>query len=284
MWKKFEKSEHIIPMLSLANAFNQKDLEEFIERIKKFLSLEKNTSIDLLFEPKIDGLSINLFYENGKLMSASTRGDGIIGENVTNNILAINYIPKFLKGNEHPKKIEIRGEIFLNKKDFIVLNKKLDEKNKFSNPRNAAAGSIRQLDSNITKQRPLRFVAHGLGYSTKKYSSLTEFNNDLKKWKIPKSDSSEINNSIISMMEYYYNIEKNRDKVPYDIDGIVYKVNDLNFQKRLGFVGKNPRWAIALKFSSKKAITTIKKIDLQVGRTGAITPVARLIEINIGRP
>jgi DNA ligase (NAD+) len=155
-------------MLSLANAFNKKDLSDFIERLKKFLNLEEKTNISFIGEPKIDGLSLNLWYENGKLKTASTRGDGKIGEDVSNNIINVIGIPKQLNGWEHPKEIEIRGEIFLNKKDFIKLNSNLQEKHKFSNPRNAAAGSLRQLDPNITKTRPLRFIAHGLGYTEKK--------------------------------------------------------------------------------------------------------------------
>ena len=280
--KKFEKIIHKLPMLSLANAFNKNDIQDFIDRIRKFLNIDNKEKIKFMCEPKIDGLSVNLNYQKGILKSASTRGDGKIGENVLKNIQTIVGIPSKLQGKNYPKQIEIRGEIFLNKKDFIQLNGSLDEKDKFSNPRNAAAGSLRQLDSNITKQRPLEFLAHGIGKSTKKYITMSEFYKDLNKWKIPSNNLIKICNSINLMINYFEDIENIRNKIPYDLDGIVYKVDSLKLQKRLGSIGKNPRWAIALKFSAEKSFTTIKKIDFQVGRTGAITPVARLSEVNIG--
>ena len=183
--KKFEKIIHKLPMLSLANAFNKNDVEDFIDRIRKFLNISSKEIIKFVCEPKIDGLSVNLNYRDGILESASTRGDGKTGENVTKNILTVVGIPSKLQDKNYPKQIEIRGEIFLNKNDFIQLNKGLNEKNKFSNPRNAAAGSLRQLDSNVTKQRPIKFLAHGIGESTKKYITISEFYEDLKKWKIP---------------------------------------------------------------------------------------------------
>ena len=279
---KFKKIEHKSAMLSLANAFNKKDLSDFIDRIKKFLNLKEKINISFVGEPKIDGLSLNLFYENGKLKTASTRGDGKIGEDVSNNIINVTGIPKQLKGRGHPKQIEIRGEIFLNKKDFIELNSNLQTKHKFSNPRNAAAGSLRQLDPKITKTRPLRFIAHGLGYSEKKYITVKEFYSELKLWGIPNSNLVSTFNSVDSMMNYYLSIEKKRSSLKYDIDGIVFKLNNYDLHERLGFVGKNPRWAIALKFSAEKTSTKIIDIDFQVGRTGAITPVARLEEVNIG--
>ena len=280
--RKFEKINHKTPMLSLANAFNQNDIEDFIERIKKFLNVKKSEVIEFMSEPKIDGISINLFYENGKLLSASTRGDGKIGENVTNNIDNVFGIPQKIQGKNLPKKIEVRGEIYLEKNDFIKLNKKLDNKNKFSNPRNAAAGSIRQLDPKITNKRPLKFLAHGIGESSKNYNTIIEFYNDLNIWNIPTNKYSKICNSIESMMVYFNNLENIRQNFKYDLDGIVFKINNYKLQNRLGFVGKNPRWATALKFSAEKAFTTIKKIDFQIGRTGAITPVARLEEANMG--
>ena len=279
---KFKKNEHKTIMLSLPNAFNKEDLKDFLERIKKFLNLDKDEKIIFISEPKIDGLSLNLFYENGKLYSASTRGDGIIGEDVTKNISNVFGIPSQLSTSTNPKRIEIRGEIYLQKKDFISLNSKLSEINKFSNPRNAAAGSLRQLDPNVTKSRPLKFIAHGLGYSDKKYKLVEDFYKDLKNWEIPCSHTVSKCNSLESMMKYFKFIENKRNAIDYDIDGIVYKINDYNLQKRLGHVGKNPRWAIALKFSAEKMTTKIIDIDFQVGRTGAITPVARLEAVNIG--
>jgi DNA ligase (NAD+) len=186
--KKFSKSIHKLPMLSLANAFKQQDLIEFIDRLKKFLNYNSLRPIEFIGEPKIDGLSINLLYENGFLVKASTRGDGYQGENVTNNIYTIKDIPKKLRGSNFPEEIEIRGEIFLNKDDFYKLNKNLEQKNKFSNPRNAAAGSLRQLNLEIIKKRPLHFLAHGLGSSSKKYIKLINFYSDLKNWGIPSNN------------------------------------------------------------------------------------------------
>ena len=278
---KFSKSIHITPMLSLANAFNQEELEEFIERLRKFLNIDSLQNIEFINEPKIDGVSINLLYEKGNLIKASTRGDGFQGENVTKNILTIKDIPNKLKGSNILDKIEIRGEIFLTRDDFTLLNGKLSDKEKFSNPRNASAGSLRQIDPNITKKRPLRFLAHGLGFCTKKYNKLSNFYLDLKQWGIPINNLIEISKSNNEMIKYYEKINNRRDKIKYDIDGVVFKLNDIMLQNRLGFVGKNPRWAIALKFSAIKTNTVIKKIDLQVGRTGAITPVARLKSVNI---
>ena len=279
--KKFKKIAHKTPMLSLANAFNQKDIIDFDDRIKKFINLKKNILLDFICEPKIDGLSLNLIYKNGILLNAITRGDGKIGEDVTQNILHIENIPNNLIKN-YPEIIEIRGEVYLSKNDFKKLNEKLPEKDKFANPRNAAAGSLRQLDSIISKSRPLKFIAHGLGYSTIKYLTINEFYNDLIKWKIFPNKLSKKLSNISDMMKYYSEIEDIRSTIDYDIDGLVFKLNDISKQVRLGIVGKNPRWAIALKFSAEKAKTIIKSIDFQVGRTGAITPVARLEEINLG--
>ena len=279
---KFKKISHKTRMLSLTNAFNKEDLNEFIERIKRFLNLENNINIEFISEPKIDGLSLNLFYHKGVLKTASTRGDGIIGENVTANINNVIGINKILDTKLPPDEIEIRGEIFLNKNDFININNSLEKKEQFANPRNAAAGSLRQLDPKITEKRKLRFIAHGLGFSSNIYKSVNNFYKDLKRWKIPFDQSLGLSNDLDSMMSYFKKIEKKRSSIDYDIDGIVYKINDYNLQKRLGFVGKNPRWAIALKFSAEKISTKILNIDSQVGRTGAITPVARLEPVNIG--
>ena len=279
--KKFKKITHRTPMLSLANAFNQKDVIDFIDRIKKFINLEKNILLDFMCEPKIDGLSLNLIYENGILLNAITRGDGKIGEDVTQNIQHIENIPYNLSIN-YPEIIEIRGEVYLSKKDFVKLNEKLPEKEKFANPRNAAAGSLRQLDSMISKSRPLKFIAHGLGYSTKKYLTIDEFYKDLINWKMSPNKLSKKLSVLDDMMNYYNEIENLRGTILYDMDGLVFKLNDILKQERLGIVGKNPRWAIALKFSAEKAKTFIKSIDFQVGRTGAITPVARLEEVNLG--
>ena len=279
---KFKKNYHITPMLSLSNSFDKNDLINFYERIIKFLNLSVETKLFFICEPKIDGLSLNLLYKDGKLLHASTRGDGYIGEDVTNNISNIKAIPKKLNSKDCPKNIEIRGEVFLEKEDFIKLNELLSDKDKFSNPRNAAAGSLRQLNSEISKKRPLKFLAHGIGHSDKKYENIEKFYQDLQKWKIPYNKYTKLKHSTDSMFDFYTDIENIRSSIDYDIDGIVFKINNYDMQKRLGYVGKNPRWATALKFSAEKTSTEILDIDFQVGRTGAITPVARLKPVNIG--
>jgi len=276
---KFNKIQHKIPMLSLSNAFNESDLNDFIERIYKFLNLSNKTNLEFICEPKIDGLSLNLLYKKGTLIHAATRGDGKLGEDVIKNVLHIENIKKNLKKN-YPDYIEIRGEVYLTKKEFNALNNTLDEK--FANPRNAAAGSLRQLDPKISQKRPLKFIAHGLGYTNKKYNKISDFYYDLKMWGINPNNLSKTYLNIKDMMSYFKKIENDRSLIEYDIDGIVFKLNDIKLNDRLGNVGKNPRWAIALKFSAEKSKTRIKSIEFQVGRTGAITPVARLEEINLG--
>ncbi len=278
---KFEKIQHGSQMFSLGNAFEKDDINEFIKRCKKFLNLPDNHNFEFLCEPKIDGLSLNLSYINGKLVSAGTRGDGLIGENVTENIKNIKDIPLKLI-DSYPKSIEIRGEVFINKDDFEKINSTLTDKDKFANPRNAAAGSLRQLDTNISHNRPLKFIPHGIGTSYNKFNSITEYYLSLNKWKFYTSKFSQVCSSVNQIIDFYNYIDSERGKLSYDIDGLVIKINNFKTQNRLGYVGKNPRWAIAFKFSSEKAITKIKSIDFQVGRTGAITPVARLLPVNIG--
>ena len=278
---KFKKIKHKLPMLSLANAFNSKDIEDFDERVKKYLNIELGKKLDYICEPKIDGLSLNLTYRDGTLISAATRGDGLIGEDVTKNIINIKNIPNKLKG-KFPNYVEIRGEVFLTKKDFENINSKLDKQNKFANPRNAAAGSLRQLNVNISKSRPLKFLAHGIGYSSYEFSYFDEYYENLEKWGIKKNNINLKTSNRQAIFELYNSINETRSNLDYDIDGLVIKLNNILNQKRLGNVGKNPRWAIALKFSAEKAKTIIKEIDFQVGRTGSITPVARLQSINLG--
>ncbi len=279
--KKFKKSSHLSTMHSLGNGFNEKDLIEFDERIKKFLNLNTNENLEYICEPKIDGLSLNLTYKKGFLISAATRGDGNIGENVTENIKNIKNIPIKLKGN-FPNLIEIRGEVFLTKSDFENINSKLDEKNKFSNPRNAAAGSLRQLDYNISRSRPLKFLAHGLGNSSNDYITFDKFYQNLEKFGIDRNLLNLKTSNLKLAYDFYREVDNKRSSLDYDIDGLVVKLNNLSDQKRLGIVGKNPRWSIALKFSAEKGKTIVKDISFQVGRTGSITPVARLESINIG--
>ncbi len=278
---KFKKSIHLSPMHSLANGFNINDLIEFDERVKKFLNLKSNTNLEYICEPKIDGLSLNLIYKKGNLINAATRGDGNIGEDVTKNITGIKSIPnKLNKG--FPDLIEIRGEVYITKLDFEKINSQLDEKNKFANPRNAAAGSLRQLDFNISRSRPLNFLAHGIGKSTFKFSQFDNFYNKIEKLGIKTNKLNFKTSNLKSIFKFYEKIDKIRSSIEFDIDGLVVKLNDIKHQKRLGIVGKNPRWSIALKFSAEKATTLIKDISYQVGRTGSITPVARLESINLG--
>ncbi len=277
---KFEKINHKSQMFSLSNSFDKNDILEFIKRAKKFLNLTDKHSFDYICEPKIDGLSLNLTYEKGQLISAATRGDGFIGENVTENILNIKDIPKKLS-KKFPNFIEIRGEIFINKNDFEKINTKLDN-NKFANPRNAAAGSLRQLDTSISHNRPLNFIAHGIGNCSIEYESIDMYYEKLDEWAIRPNTLFKKCKNIDDIFKFYNSIDEKRSTLKYDIDGLVIKINDIKIQKRLGYVGKNPRWATALKFSAKKANTKIKFIDFQVGRTGAITPVARLDPVNIG--
>lgn len=278
---KFSKSKHLSQMHSLANGFNEDDLIDFDERIKKFLNFENKEKLEYICEPKIDGLSLNLTYKNGILFSAATRGDGTIGEDVTKNIKNIKNIPVKLK-NEFPDLIEIRGEVFITKSDFEKINLKLDEKNKFSNPRNAAAGSLRQLDYSVSQSRPLKFLAHGIGQSSKEFLHFDIFYKNIEKWGIKRNLLNLKTSNLKLINKFYKEINNKRSGIEYDIDGLVVKLNNINNQKRLGIVGKNPRWSIALKFSAEKATTTIKDIDFQVGRTGSITPVARLESINLG--
>ncbi len=277
----FKKIKHDSQMFSLANAFDNNDIKEFIKRSVKFLNLDNDDDFEYICEPKIDGLSLNLIYKNGNLISAGTRGDGFIGEDVTENILNIKNIPSKLK-KDFPEFIEIRGEVFLNKSDFEKLNSKLENKSKFANPRNAAAGSLRQLDISISHSRPLKFIPHGIGKCSYNFDKIENYYELLKNWNIVPNNLSKKCQSVEEIIKFYNKIDQKRSTIDYDIDGLVVKINSFKLQERLGYVGKNPRWAIAIKFSAEKANTIIQSIDYQVGRTGAITPVARLQPVNLG--
>ncbi len=277
----FKKIKHDSQMFSLANAFDNNDIKEFIKRSVKFLNLDNDDNFEYICEPKIDGLSLNLVYKNGNLISAGTRGDGFIGEDVTENILNIKNIPSKLK-KDFPEFIEIRGEVFLNKSDFEKLNSKLENKSKFANPRNAAAGSLRQLDISISHSRPLKFIPHGIGKCSYNYDKIENYYDMLKYWKIAPNNLIKKCQSVEDIIKFYNQINQKRSSIDYDIDGLVIKINSFKLQERLGYVGKNPRWAVAIKFSAEKANTIIQSIDYQVGRTGAITPVARLQPVNLG--
>lgn len=282
--EKFEKSVHAQAMLSLDNAFSFEDVSEFIERVRRFLRLPETQILEITAEPKIDGLSLSLRYEKGRLVRAATRGDGYVGENVTANARTISDIPKILQGN-FPDILEIRGEVYMGREDFQELNMNQQGKGKlaFANPRNAAAGSLRQLDSRITASRKLKFFAYAWGeVSEMPAESQMGMMKKLKEYGFIINPFTKVFKTLKEIISYYHDIEELRHSLSYDIDGIVYKVNDLMLQVRLGFVSRSPRWAIAHKFPAEKAMALLEGIDIQVGRTGALTPVARLAPITVG--
>jgi DNA ligase (NAD+) len=275
--EKFSKVKHLIPMLSLDNAFTKDDVEDFLKKIKNYLNFEKDAPVELTAEPKIDGISASLIYKNNKIIRGLSRGDGEYGEDITENLLTIKDIPKILDGENIDKEFEIRGEVYIGKKDFEKI------KNDFANPRNAAGGSLRQKDSKKTALIPLKFFAHSIGdIDEKKFKTHLNFLNFCKKVGFKINPLTQTFTSIDELIKGYHHIEEIRSSLDYDIDGIVYKVNDLTLQKRLGSLSSSPRWAIAHKFSSEKATTVIRKIEIQVGRTGALTPVAKLDPVNVG--
>ncbi len=280
----FGKIEHAVPMLSLGNAFDEDDIREFFARIRRFLNLSEDDQVTLVGEPKIDGLSISLRYEEGKFVQAATRGDGRVGENVTTNARTIEEIPDRLS-SDFPAVLEIRGEIYMSHVDFAALNeaRKASEAQVFANPRNAAAGSLRQLDPSITAQRPLRFFGYSWGeISEPPADNQWDFLQRLKSWGFPINPETRRCDTPEDIMALHAGIGAKRALLGYDIDGVVYKVDRLDWQNRLGFVSRAPRWAIAHKFPAEKALTILKEIDIQVGRTGALTPVARLEPVTVG--
>ena len=273
---KFKKIKHLIPMLSLANSFNDKDMDDFLKKISNFLNF-KRKDIELVSEPKIDGISATLIYNKGILIKGMSRGDGYIGEDILENLKTIKEIPKKINSNNIPDLLEIRCEIYIGKKDFTKI------KNRFANPRNAAGGSLRQKDFNETAKIPLRYFAYGFGeVKPNIFKTQFEFLNKLSDWNFVTNPLTKIINNFEEIKKHYQKINQIRSSLDYDIDGLVYKVNDLTLQKRLGNTSNSPRWAIAYKFSAEKAITKIKDITIQVGRTGAITPVAKVEPVNVG--
>ncbi len=280
---KFEKLTHAIPMLSLGNAFSDEDVADFWDSIMRFLKISERPA--LTAEPKIDGLSLSLRYENGRLVSAGTRGDGETGENVTLNARTITDIPNHLVGDDIPDVVEVRGEVYMTKAAFAELNARMEAEGRplYVNPRNTAAGSLRQLDSSITAQRPLRFFAYAWGeMSEVPLDTQLEMVRQLADWGFVTNPLMELFETPEALLAHYHRIEEERADLAYDIDGVVYKVNDLALQERLGFRSNNPRWAIAHKFPAEKAWTILKDIEIQVGRTGALTPVARLEPVTVG--
>ena len=281
---KFAKVVHAIPMLSLDNAFADEDVREFVERIRRFLRLTADQPIAITAEPKIDGLSLSLRYEGGRLVTAATRGDGAVGENVTANARTIADIPARLSG-EYPDILEVRGEAYMSHADFAELNRRNLEAGKpvFANPRNAAAGSLRQLDASVTASRPLRFFAYAWG-EVSKMPAETQMGMvaAFETYGFKTNPLMLRFETVDGLLTQYRLIEQQRATLGYDIDGVVYKVDSLELQERLGFVSRSPRWAIAHKFPAEKASTVLTGIDIQVGRTGALTPVARLVPVTVG--
>ncbi len=279
---KFRKVKHKLPMLSLSNSFDLSELKDFFNKANNFLKKETEDH-EYVVDCKIDGVSLSLTYLKNRLYQALTRGDGDVGEDITDNILGMSGIPEKLKFCQSDE-IEIRGEVFITKKNFKSFNDALDDKDKFSNPRNAASGSLRQINSTITKNRPLQFVPHGYGFVSQPNEFLTyeSFLLFCKKNYFTISNNYKKLKKLSEIYTYVKDIERNRNEIDFEIDGMVIKINDIKTQLMLGNTSKYPRWAIAAKFSSERSLTQVKDIDLQVGRTGAITPVARLYPVNIG--
>ena len=275
--KNFKKDLHKVPMLSLANAFTEEDLINFEKKILNFLSKDKNFKLFYSAEPKIDGISASLTYKNGIFIKGLSRGDGREGEDITANLFTIKDIPKKILNEDFPKEIDIRGEVFIKNSDFETL------KDKFANPRNAASGSLRQKNPEDTKRIPLKFIAYTFGFELGlNLEKQSEYLKKLSEWGFKTNPLNKTISGVKNLIQNYIEVEQKRANLDFDIDGIVYKINEFQLQKRLGNVANAPRWAIAHKFSSDKAISTILDIDIQIGRTGALTPVAKIKPINIG--
>ena len=275
--KNFQKVKHKVPMLSLGNAFNEDDLKTFEKKIINFLSLKEKNIIEYSAEPKIDGISASLIYIKGKFIKGLSRGDGTEGEDITQNLKTIRDIPLEVIAKNFPKEIDIRGEVFIENEDF----KKISEK--FANPRNAASGSLRQKNSTVTAKIPLRFIAYTHGYTEEmSIDKQSDFLKNLKTWGFKINPLNKKISGIKNLVQNHKDLEGKRKEIAFDIDGIVYKVNNFNLQKRLGFAANAPRWAIAHKFSANSSISEIINIEIQIGRTGALTPVAKIKPVNIG--
>ncbi|WP_370174554.1 NAD-dependent DNA ligase LigA [Sphingobium abikonense] len=285
-----KKVPHAVRMMSLDNGFADEDIADFLARVRRFLALSDDAPVAVTAEPKIDGLSCSLRYEKGELVLAATRGDGTTGEDVTANVRTIGDIPERLTGPNIPDLFEIRGEVYMAKGDFVALNERLladaedpEKARQFANPRNAAAGSLRQKDATVTAARPLRFLAHGWGaHSALPADTQLGVMQAIAGWGVPVSDMLVCVETLDAILAHYRDIERRRADLPFDIDGVVYKVDRLDWQQRLGFVAKAPRWAIAHKFPAERAQTTLEAIDIQVGRTGKLTPVGRLTPVTVG--
>ncbi len=281
----FKKVQHRKPMLSLDNGFEDQDIFDFIERIRRFLNVSRETIIEIVAEPKIDGLSATLDYQMGHFALGATRGDGNEGEDITANLRTLKDIPRLIEASDFPKATEIRGEVYMRHEDFMAMNEERNAKGEaiFANPRNAAAGSVRQLDPRVTAKRPLKFFAYSCDdYSSFQVQTHWEFLEKLKEWGFVVNPLARLCKSAEELLAFYHELEAERATLPYDIDGIVYKVNRLDWQSRMGFSTRAPRWAIAHKFPAQKAQTRLNDIFIQVGRTGALTPVAALEPVTVG--
>ena len=275
--KNFKKVKHKVPMLSLGNAFNENDLINFEKKILNFLSLKDLENIEYSAEPKIDGISASLIYKKGNFITGLSRGDGNEGEDITENLKTIKDIPIKIVSKNFPDEIDIRGEVYIQNSDFEKIN------DKFANPRNAASGSLRQKNPSVTKKIPLRFIAYTYGYEKGlKIKTQSDFLSNLKSWGFQINPLNKKIKGIKNLISNHQNIEEKRKEINFDVDGIVYKINDFQLQKRLGFAANAPRWAVAHKFSSNKSISEILNIEIQIGRTGALTPVAKIKPVNIG--
>ena len=275
--KIFNKIKHKVPMLSLANAFNEANLKNFEKKILNFLSLKEQSAIEYSTEPKIDGISASLIFKNGEFVQGLSRGNGKEGEDITENLKTIKDIPKIIKAKNFPTEIDIRGEVFIENNDF----KKISEK--FANPRNAASGSLRQKDPKATSKIPLKFIAYTYGYAKNiNINSQSDLLKNLKSWGFKINNFNAIIKGVDNLILNHKNLEKKKKEINFDIDGIVYKVNNFDLQKRLGFAANAPRWAIAHKFSANNSVSEILNIEIQIGRTGALTPVAKIKPVNVG--
>ena len=275
--KNFQKSKHKVPMLSLGNAFNEEDLKNFQKKIVNFLSLEDTSVLEYSAEPKIDGISASLIYVKGKFTKGLSRGDGSEGEDITQNLKTIKDIPLIITERNFPEEIDIRGEVFIENIDFKKINEK------FANPRNAASGSLRQKNSIVTSKIPLKFIAYTYGYAKNmKINNQIDFLKNLKLWGFKTNPFNRRITSVKNLISNHKNLEVKRKEMSFDIDGVVYKINSFDLQKRLGFAANAPRWAIAHKFSANSSISEILNIEIQLGRTGALTPVAKIKPVNIG--
>ena len=275
--KNFKKVSHRVPMLSLSNAFTEEDLINFEKKILNFLNKKNDYKIEFSAEPKIDGISASLIFKNRKFVTGLSRGDGTQGEDITENLKTIKDIPHVIKSNDFPDEIDIRGEVFIQNSDFKNL------KNKFANPRNAASGSLRQKDPAETKKIPLKFIAYTFGHKKNlSVNTQSEYLEKLNNWGFKTNNLNKVITGVKNLLTNYETIEKKRGDLDFDIDGIVYKVNQFELQKRLGNVANAPRWAIAHKFSANSAVSKIENIEIQIGRTGALTPVAKIKPVNIG--